>query len=128
MSDEIDGLLRRADEAKMQSDGIDVNGAVAAALAAVSSGAAQALKQNAAAAEKAEDRFVEVEAGVTLCYRTLGKPSDPPVLCLTGLGAQLIEWDNALMEGMAAKGYYVIFFDNRDSGLSSRIVEAPATL
>ena len=57
MSEEIDGLLRRADEAKMQSDGIDVNGAVAAALAAVSSGAAQALKQNAAAAEKARSKI-----------------------------------------------------------------------
>ena len=56
-SEEIDGLLRRADEAKMQSDGIDVNGAVAAALAAVSSGAAQALKQNAAAAEKARSKI-----------------------------------------------------------------------
>jgi len=41
-----------------------------------------------------------------------------------GLGMQLIHWDRELCELLAERGFHVIRFDNRDSGLSTKI-EAP---
>lgn len=59
--------------------------------------------------------------GVTLEYETFGSPADPPVLLVMGFGAQLIAWPRALCERLAAGGRYVIVFDNRDCGLSSKL-------
>ena len=41
-----------------------------------------------------------------------------------GLGMQLIHWDRELCEQFAERGFYVIRFDNRDAGLSTKI-DAP---
>jgi pimeloyl-ACP methyl ester carboxylesterase len=41
-----------------------------------------------------------------------------------GLGMQLIHWDLELCEQLAERGFHVIRFDNRDSGLSTK-VDAP---
>jgi pimeloyl-ACP methyl ester carboxylesterase len=41
-----------------------------------------------------------------------------------GLGMQLIHWDLELCERLAERGFHVIRFDNRDSGLSTK-VDAP---
>ena len=41
-----------------------------------------------------------------------------------GLGMQLVAWPNSFCEGLAARGFRVIRFDNRDAGLSSRIRSA----
>lgn len=63
----------------------------------------------------------KVEAnGVRIEYDTFGDKSSPPVLLIIGLGGQMIDWDNELCEALAAKGLYVIRFDNRDSGLSTK--------
>jgi pimeloyl-ACP methyl ester carboxylesterase len=58
---------------------------------------------------------------VDLVYETIGNPSDPPLLLVMGLGMQLIHWDLELCECFAARGFHVIRFDNRDSGLSTKI-------
>jgi pimeloyl-ACP methyl ester carboxylesterase len=58
---------------------------------------------------------------VTLEYETLGSPADPPLLLVMGFGAQLIAWPRALCERLAAGGRFVISFDNRDCGLSSKL-------
>jgi pimeloyl-ACP methyl ester carboxylesterase len=57
--------------------------------------------------------------GVTLCYDTFGNPSDPPLLLIMGLGAQMILWDDAFCAQLAGRGFYVIRFDNRDIGRST---------
>jgi len=62
--------------------------------------------------------------GLELAYETIGDPSDPPLLLVMGLGMQLIHWDRELCEQLAERGFYVIRFDNRDAGLSSKI-DAP---
>lgn len=62
--------------------------------------------------------------GIEIVYETIGDPSDPPLLLVMGLGTQLIHWDRELCERFAERGFYVIRFDNRDSGRSTRI-EAP---
>ena len=62
--------------------------------------------------------------GVEIVYDTFGAPSAPPLLLVAGLGQQLIGWDNEFCVELAARGYRVIRFDNRDVGLSTRFDEA----
>jgi pimeloyl-ACP methyl ester carboxylesterase len=59
-----------------------------------------------------------------LVYETIGDPADPTILLVMGLGMQLIHWDLEFCEGLAERGFHVIRFDNRDSGLSTKI-DAP---
>ena len=58
---------------------------------------------------------------IELVYETIGDPSDTPLLMVMGLGMQLIHWDRELCELLAARGFHVIRFDNRDIGLSTKI-------
>ena len=57
--------------------------------------------------------------GIEIEYETAGKKGDPALLLVMGLGAQLTIWPDSLFQGLAARGFYVIRFDNRDTGLSS---------
>jgi pimeloyl-ACP methyl ester carboxylesterase len=61
---------------------------------------------------------------VELVYETIGDPSGEPLLLVMGLGMQLIHWDRELCELFAERGFWVIRFDNRDAGLSTKI-DAP---
>lgn len=55
-----------------------------------------------------------------LHYETLGDPSQPTVLLIMGLGRQMIAWPDSFCHSIAAAGYHVIRFDNRDVGLSDK--------
>jgi len=70
------------------------------------------------------DNFADVN-GVRICYRTLGDPNHPPLLLIMGLGAQLIGWPEGLVQKFADEGFFVITFDNRDCGLSSKTKGEP---
>jgi pimeloyl-ACP methyl ester carboxylesterase len=59
--------------------------------------------------------------GIDLCFETFGDPADPPLLLVMGLGAQMIAWDDELCATFVDRGFFVIRYDNRDVGLSSRI-------
>jgi non-heme chloroperoxidase len=72
-----------------------------------------------------EDNFCELDHGLHLCYRTDGHPTGEPLLLITGLGQQLIAWPQALVDDLVARGFYVIRFDNRDAGRSSRVPVSP---
>jgi pimeloyl-ACP methyl ester carboxylesterase len=61
---------------------------------------------------------------VELAYDTFGDPSSPPMLLIMGLGAQMIRWDDAFCQAIAAQGRWVIRFDNRDVGLSTKFDES----
>jgi pimeloyl-ACP methyl ester carboxylesterase len=63
--------------------------------------------------------------GIDICYETFGNSSDPALLLVMGLGAQMILWDEAFCEQIASRGFQVIRFDNRDTGLSSKIEGGP---
>ena len=63
---------------------------------------------------------VEVN-GLAIEYESLGKPTDPPIVLVMGLGMQLIAWPDAFCQGLIDRGFRVIRFDNRDSGLSGKI-------
>jgi pimeloyl-ACP methyl ester carboxylesterase len=60
-----------------------------------------------------------------LCYETFGDPAAAPLLLVMGLGSQMILWDDEFCERLAAEGFRVIRFDNRDVGRSTILREAP---
>ncbi|EUC00119.1 hypothetical protein PMI07_004581 [Rhizobium sp. CF080] len=57
--------------------------------------------------------------GVQLAYDIFGRQEDEPVLLIAGLGTQMIRWTSSFCEELAARGYRVIRFDNRDAGWST---------
>lgn len=63
--------------------------------------------------------------GIKLEYESFGSPANPVALLIMGLGAQLTRWPVAFCEKLAARGFRVIRFDNRDSGLSTLLDSAP---
>lgn len=65
--------------------------------------------------------FAPVATGVELCYRTYGDPSGEPMLLVMGLGSPLNWWDPELCSMLARRGYFVIVFDNRDVGRSTKV-------
>jgi pimeloyl-ACP methyl ester carboxylesterase len=65
--------------------------------------------------------------GVELCYDTFGDRKAPALLMIMGLGAQMILWDDRFCSTLAERGFFVIRFDNRDIGRSTKMNgEAPA--
>lgn len=62
--------------------------------------------------------------GITIEYESFGDPGAPPILLIMGLGMQLLGWPDPFCERLAAAGFRVIRFDNRDIGLSQKVEEA----
>jgi len=65
---------------------------------------------------------------VDLYYETFGDPSDPALLLVNGLGSQCINYAAEWCEKFAAQGFFVIRFDNRDVGLSTKFDDVRADL
>jgi pimeloyl-ACP methyl ester carboxylesterase len=61
---------------------------------------------------------------IEITYDTFGEPSDPAMLLIMGLGEQMIAWDEEFCCQLAAEGYWVIRFDNRDVGASTKFDKA----
>ena len=59
--------------------------------------------------------------GLEIEYESFGDPGATPLLLVMGLSYQMIEWDDALCEMIAGRGFRVTRFDNRDSGLSTKL-------
>jgi len=64
--------------------------------------------------------------GIDIEYVTDGDPADPPFLLVMGLGAQLIAWPQRFVDGLRDRGFFVITYDNRDTGLSTHLTGASA--
>jgi len=62
--------------------------------------------------------------GIRIEYDTFGDRSGRPLLMVMGLGAQMIHWRAEFCEQLADAGHYVVRFDNRDVGLSSKFEAA----
>lgn len=60
---------------------------------------------------------------VRICYDVVGDLADPPLLLIAGLGDQLLMWPEELCLSFVDRGFCVLRFDNRDSGLSSELGE-----
>jgi pimeloyl-ACP methyl ester carboxylesterase len=63
--------------------------------------------------------------GIEIEYVTEGDPSDPSLLLVMGLGAQLTTWPQGFVDGLRQRGFFIIRFDNRDSGLSTKFEGLP---
>ncbi len=79
------------------------------------------LRRAAAEVPVSEELFAPISRRVELCYQTFGNPGDEPLLLVMGLGGPMIWWDEDLCRLLAASGFHVIRYDNRDVGRSSRI-------
>jgi pimeloyl-ACP methyl ester carboxylesterase len=63
--------------------------------------------------------------GIMLEYDRSGPANGAPILLIHGVGAQLIRWPRALLDGLAAQGFETIRYDSRDIGLSTHMDGAP---
>jgi pimeloyl-ACP methyl ester carboxylesterase len=71
------------------------------------------------------ERFCNLGGAITLCYETFGSENDPPMLLIMGLGGQMILWPDDFCAQLADRGFYIVRFDNRDIGRSTRIHGKP---
>lgn len=62
--------------------------------------------------------------GIELEYETFGDPEAQPLVLISGLATQMISWDEPFCELLTGRDFYVIRFDNRDCGLSTRMESA----
>ena len=60
-------------------------------------------------------------SGIELEYRTTGDPADPVLLAVNGYTTQLISWPQGYIDQIVAQGVFVVQFDNRDVGLSTKL-------
>ena len=58
--------------------------------------------------------------GVDICYDLSGQQDGIPLVMIQGFGTQMSTWPDAFHLKLAAKGFRVIRFDNRDVGLSQK--------
>lgn len=63
---------------------------------------------------------------IGIYYEENGPTDAPVILLVMGLGAQMIAWPDEFVQGLVAKGYRVVHYDNRDVGMSQRMEGAAA--
>ena len=54
-------------------------------------------------------------------FQQQGARANPPVLLIHGVGCQLVEWPDTLIDALVDAGYRAIVFDHRDVGLSHEV-------
>jgi pimeloyl-ACP methyl ester carboxylesterase len=67
---------------------------------------------------------LRVSKDIELAYDSFG--DGEPLFLIMGLGAQRVFWEDRFCETLAARGFRVIRFDNRDVGESTRLTNLPA--
>ena len=58
---------------------------------------------------------------IEIYYRDYGPIDAEPILLVQGLGGQLVNWPQHLIEFLIENNFRPIVFDNRDTGLSTRV-------
>jgi pimeloyl-ACP methyl ester carboxylesterase len=58
--------------------------------------------------------------GVELATQSFGNPAQPPILLIMGGMASMLWWPEGFCRRLAARGRFVIRYDQRDSGLSTK--------
>ncbi len=67
-----------------------------------------------------DNRQIELE------YDHFGNPADPALLLIMGFTAQMVAWEEEFCQQLANRGHFVIRFDNRDCGLSTKLHGVPS--
>lgn len=62
--------------------------------------------------------------GIEIAYETFGDKRGRPLILIMGLGSQMVSWPDPFCQRLAAVGHFVVRFDNRDAGLSTRLESA----
>ena len=57
---------------------------------------------------------------IEVACETFGRPDDPGLVLIMGLGEQMVAWPAEFCRMLSDKGFFVIRFDNRDTGLSTK--------
>jgi hypothetical protein len=58
--------------------------------------------------------------GLDIAYETFGSSGDRPLILIMGIGSQMVTWPVVFCEKLAKAGHFVVRFDNRDIGLSTK--------
>jgi pimeloyl-ACP methyl ester carboxylesterase len=69
---------------------------------------------------EAEGSQLAPSNGIEICFQEFGDPADETILLVMGLGMQMLAWDEEFCELLAGRGFHVIRYDNRDTGLSTK--------
>lgn len=64
--------------------------------------------------------------GVEIEFEEFGSRTDPAIVLVMGLAAQLTLWPKPMIDGLVGGGFRVVRFDNRDVGLSQKLHEKRA--
>ena len=67
------------------------------------------------------NKYFKVENDIKLWVEIYGDESDEAVLFISGAGANSSFWSERLCDELVEKGFYVIKYDHRDFGYSSKI-------
>ena len=70
---------------------------------------------------ESDEQFATIDDGVEICFQTFGSPEDEAVLLVMGLGGPMTWWDPDFCRLLASKGFFVIRYDNRDTGRSTKL-------
>lgn len=60
------------------------------------------------------------QGDVTIATQSFGTPENPSVLLVMGAMASMLWWPDDFCEALAAEGFHVLRYDNRDTGLSTK--------
>lgn len=71
--------------------------------------------------QRSSEEIASLPNGIELSYDTFGNKADPTLLLIMGLGGPLNWWHTGLCEALAEQGFFVIRFDNRDVGRSTKL-------
>ena len=66
------------------------------------------------------ERMIEAN-GVELCTESFGRPADPAILLIMGIGASMLWWEEGFCRLLAEGRRFVIRYDHRDTGVQSRM-------
>jgi pimeloyl-ACP methyl ester carboxylesterase len=67
------------------------------------------------------EQIASLPTGMDLCYQTFGDPGDEALLLVMGLGGPMTWWDPDFCQMLADRGFFVIRYDNRDTGRSTKV-------
>ena len=74
------------------------------------------------------ERTADAGRGISLAYEQFGDAGAEPLVLVAGLGQQLHSWPAEFCERLAARGFQVVRFDNRDAGRSTHLRFRPPSM